>query len=393
MDGSAGKTGKHAAEHQNQAKKSFETVYKGVTYQTTPGFLEAARTTFHELDQMTDVKATFYGDGLVQAMAQDYVPNHQKGRIEIAIEKPELISSEYRSLNAQLHESNLAYGVGAGKHAPVVKKLIATLKTADNLPPSVLDYGAGKRYLSKALPFPIFEYDPAIPAIAESPRPADLVCCLDVLEHIEPEKLKFVLDDLRRCVKQMGYFVINTKAAAKTLPDGRNTHLIQENQAWWSAQLGQYFTVAKLFDKGPEVHALVVPKPAKKLKKQQQISAMAVKALEPKPMALSFGALHFLREPYVIGATQGVLEEAHYRALSTTFPMDLSLYKSFMGGDVKYSLSERNNPEGYHAFVQSAPTWKALYDYLKAPAFAEKMLRVLAAHKVPRCMVPTRSVA
>jgi hypothetical protein len=100
-------------------------------------------------------------------------------------------------------------------------------------------------------------------------------------------------------------------------------------------------------------------------------------------MALTFGALQMRREPYVIGATQGVLTQTHYQELAATFPMDLSLYKSFIGGDKKFSSSERNNPEGYHAFVQSSPTWKALYDYLKAPTFVEKMVRVLTAHKVP----------
>jgi hypothetical protein len=46
-----------------------------VTYKTTPAMLEAARSTWHELDQMPGVKATFYGEGLVQHMARNYKPN------------------------------------------------------------------------------------------------------------------------------------------------------------------------------------------------------------------------------------------------------------------------------------------------------------------------------
>jgi hypothetical protein len=111
------------------------------------------------------------------------------------------------------------------------------------------------------LDFPIWEYDPAIPEKAESPRPADLVVCTDVLEHIEPDHLKAVLKDLKRCVKRMGYFVINTGPARKTLPDGRNTHLIQQDREWWRNTLGRYFTV-KLVPHTPGnlVHAVVVPK-------------------------------------------------------------------------------------------------------------------------------------
>lgn len=244
MDGNEGPTGKHAAVHPSQAKQSFSTEYKGKTYYTTPAFLEAARTTFHELDMMPDVKATFYGEGLVQAMAKDYVPkpvapDHRL----IGFQKPDLISPEMLSLNRRLHRENLAYGVGGNADAAVVIKLVQATKAQ-----SVLDYGCGKGYLAKSLPFPIWEYDPAIPGKEESPRPADLVVCSDVLEHIEPDKLVYVLDDLRRCVKRVGYFVIHTGPARKFLADGRNTHLIQENAAWWEKTLSEFFTIGTIKD-------------------------------------------------------------------------------------------------------------------------------------------------
>lgn len=255
MDGCEGKTGKHAAAHPNQAPLSFETEYEGITYLTTPGFLEAARQTWHELDQMPDVTATFYGEGLVQAMAKAYVRKPPTGQTTIAIAKEELISDEYRALNAQLHRDNLAYGVGGGKYAATVLKLAETLKTH-----SILDYGAGKGYLAKALHVPIWEYDPAIPEKAAAPRPADLVVCLDVLEHIEPDKLLPVLGDLARCTKRLGYFVIHTGPSSKSLADGRNAHLIQENKGWWRKRLDRVFRVAKIWDTPPLLHVLVEPK-------------------------------------------------------------------------------------------------------------------------------------
>jgi 2-polyprenyl-3-methyl-5-hydroxy-6-metoxy-1,4-benzoquinol methylase/uncharacterized Rossmann fold enzyme len=257
MDGCLAEEASHASEHPNAPKGTSALNYEGVDYKTTPGMLEAAKNTWHELDMMKDVTAKFYGDGLVQAMAAKYQRKEIKGTTFLGFNKPELISAEYAGLNAQLHRENLAYGVGGGKHADTVKKLAASTKAE-----SILDYGCGKGYLAKSLPFPIWEYDPAIPEKSESPRPADLVVCTDVLEHIEPERIMFVLDDLKRCVKKVGYFVINTGPAMKTLPDGRNTHLIQQGKAWWQEKLQQFFSIGEIIVAGPQLHVVVVPVPA-----------------------------------------------------------------------------------------------------------------------------------
>lgn len=254
---------KHAGPHPNQPKGSSACEYDGVTYRTTPALLEAARSTWHELDQMPAVKATFYGEGLVQAMAKHHAQKADGGSKPFAnvvgFTKPSLISAEYAALNAQLHRENLAYGVGGGRHAPTVLKLAKKVETQ-----SILDYGCGKGYLAKAIPFPIWEYDPAIPGKEASPRPADLVVCSDVLEHIEPERLKYVLEDLQRCVRRLGYFVIHTGPAGKTLADGRNTHLIQQGQKWWGKRLRKYFDVGMITQKGPELHVVVGPLTLKK---------------------------------------------------------------------------------------------------------------------------------
>lgn len=256
LDGSARET-RHAGEHPNTPKAYDICTYDGVEYKTTAGMLEAARQVWHELDQMPAVKATFYGEGLIQHMARNYQPNPVKKQLAnvVGISKPELISAEYVQLNRQLHEENLAYGVGGAKHAETVLKICKAINTT-----SVLDYGCGKGLLADALPFPIWQYDPAVPGKQETPRPADVVIASDVLEHIEPDKLVYVLDDLRRCVRKVGYFVISTRLAGKTLPDGRNTHLIVKDAGWWKLTLKKFFTVAKVMQKGSEVHVIVAPK-------------------------------------------------------------------------------------------------------------------------------------
>lgn len=40
------------------------------------------------------------------------------------------------------------------------------------------------------------------------------------------------LDDLRRETRKAGFFAIATHPAEKTLPAGRNAHLIQHPSAW-----------------------------------------------------------------------------------------------------------------------------------------------------------------
>ncbi len=111
----------------------------------------------------------------------------------------------------------------------------------ENRPTTILDYGAGKRLLRTALkPFgaELTEYDPGIPEIASLPAGVfDLVCCIDVLEHVEPECLADVLADIRARTGALAFLTIHTGPAGKFLSDGRNAHLIQKPVYWWLDQI------------------------------------------------------------------------------------------------------------------------------------------------------------
>lgn len=163
-----------------------------------------------------------------------------------------LISESYRALNAQLHESNPGYGVSGQKWAEHIKGLSNKLHTRD-----ILDYGCGKRTLQMALGCAIKNYDPCIPEFSTPPEPAYIVVCGDVLEHIEPENLDDVLDDLKRVVKHVGFFVINTGPAKKFLADGRNAHLIQEKWEWWKPKIESRFQIWGMEEHEKDVVAVV----------------------------------------------------------------------------------------------------------------------------------------
>lgn len=257
MDGNESETyGKHASSHPMQPAGHAEVEVHGRKFKTTSSMFTVAQGIWHELDILHDCTAKFYGDGLIQHMAKFYERKPIDSRAKhIAVSKAELISASYRDLNRQLHHSNIAYGVGGGKHAKIVMDMAEKIKTT-----SILDYGCGKGYLAKEIPFPIWEYDPAIPGKDETPRAADLVVCTDVLEHVEPDKILDVLSDLKRVTKTVGYFTIHTGPAQKTLPDGRNTHLIQKHKQWWKNRLKLFFTVSMMKEVGPELHVVVAPK-------------------------------------------------------------------------------------------------------------------------------------
>jgi hypothetical protein len=147
-----------------------------------------------------------------------------------------LISEGYKKQQEHLHE-NTVYGTASIEKAPTVAKIINNLGVTH-----VLDYGCAKNCnLMKTInegrlvthQFRYQPYDPAIERFADPPVPAEMVCCIDVLEHIEPELLDNVLNDLERLTEAVGFFSVHCGPAAKVLQDGRNAHLIQMPPEWW----------------------------------------------------------------------------------------------------------------------------------------------------------------
>lgn len=165
-----------------------------------------------------------------------------------------LISDDYRKQNLLLHIARPTYGKSGSRWTAVVAKLVK-----DFDPDTILDYGCGKQTLSLSLPhLNIVDYDPAIPELSQEPLPADLVICTDVLEHIEPEYLENVLDNLKFMTLRNAFFTVATRPAQKKLPDGRNAHLIIEDFEWWKEKLEKRFKIIEEHSVLPGEYAVIV---------------------------------------------------------------------------------------------------------------------------------------
>jgi len=159
-----------------------------------------------------------------------------------------LISESYRQQNTKLHEGQ-KYGVSGHKRLHEVLSLAELLDTRD-----ILDYGCGQRSLETVLGFPIKNYDPCVPGLDSAPEPAILVICNEVLEHVEPDYLDNVLDDIQRVTLRANYLIIPTAPAKKSLPDGRNAHLIQEGVNWWMPKILARFKLRSFKLGGTKLH-------------------------------------------------------------------------------------------------------------------------------------------
>lgn len=149
-----------------------------------------------------------------------------------------MITEEYVQMNKALHSKNPIYGVSSKHHHAYIRHLISEKKIT-----AVLDYGCGKGILRQKLGPMVREYDPAVSGKDAAPEPAQLVCCIDVLEHIEPECLDAVLDHLRELTLEVLYLTVACYAAKKHLADGRNAHLIQKPPKWWLPKLMKRFNL------------------------------------------------------------------------------------------------------------------------------------------------------
>lgn len=156
-----------------------------------------------------------------------------------------LITPDYVKEQELLHKS-LAYGSRGFNWGYLIAGIARIERCA-----SVLDYGCGKGTLGRTLReagLDARDYDPAVATFSARPKRADLVASVDVLEHLEPDCVDAVLDDLREVTVKVLFVAISTRLAKRWLTDGRNSHLIVEEGDWWRSRLEKRgFTVRRVW--------------------------------------------------------------------------------------------------------------------------------------------------
>ena len=155
----------------------------------------------------------------------------------------QLISDDYKKAQQALHATG-KYGTASLQYGELISRLLDATKSD-----SILDYDCGslrnlRTVLKPERDVVYIGYDAALDDYQHK-EPCDFVACIDVLEHIEPELLDAVLDDLMMLTKEWAFITVHTGPAVKTLSDGRNAHLIQKPARWWLPKLMQRFELQK----------------------------------------------------------------------------------------------------------------------------------------------------
>lgn len=107
------------------------------------------------------------------------------------------------------------------------------------------------------LQFDYFPYDLAFPEYGQA-APSDLVCCIEVLEHVEPDQIDAVINELAQLTMKWGFFTVHCADAGKFLADGRNAHILQRPISWWLTKLSRHFEVQWLGKTGLDSFAVLV---------------------------------------------------------------------------------------------------------------------------------------
>lgn len=143
-----------------------------------------------------------------------------------------MISDQLKKYYQEIHKTT-PFGK-RGKFPKYLEKFIDDIR-----PSSILDFGCGKGKLVGKLKetYPTitaYGYDPANPEF-EKPIDdvkVDMIISSDVLEHVEPEHIEETLQFLKSKSKFF-FHLIACSPAKLILPDGRNAHLIIEDNNWW----------------------------------------------------------------------------------------------------------------------------------------------------------------
>tara|TARA_R110000803_G_scaffold166755_4_gene230036 strand:- start:2152 stop:2655 length:504 start_codon:yes stop_codon:yes gene_type:complete len=141
-----------------------------------------------------------------------------------------LISDKHRENYKQYYKNLDGIDERPSRWQPYIEDLVALMRCK-----TLLDYGCGGYpRLEKHMDLAVTSYDPALPGYDYLPmNQFDMVVCIDVLEHVEPETLDKVIEYLKGRTKKMLLVSVSTSESTKLLPDGSPWHCNVQPRAYW----------------------------------------------------------------------------------------------------------------------------------------------------------------
>jgi SAM-dependent methyltransferase len=131
-------------------------------------------------------------------------------------------------------------------------------------PKTLCDYGAGARSLEKALATydfstsPIYlPFDPAFPEYGD-PQPAELLCCINVLEYLQADCLESVLLKIASLTERYAFFTVQVSTTGAINCDVGSAPPIFQDKGWWLRIIGKYFDIAWREDQACPSQLLIV---------------------------------------------------------------------------------------------------------------------------------------
>jgi 2-polyprenyl-3-methyl-5-hydroxy-6-metoxy-1,4-benzoquinol methylase len=161
------------------------------------------------------------------------------------------INDVYKRLDLQPGDTVLDFGVGSGKAADFLCKREIHVHGID-IVDNCLDKGV--------LDHPYFTFSTECLWDLEDNYSAGYVYCTDVMEHIPPEHVDAVLDNIDRSMLKAGYFSISCcgdNFGPKYLNE--ELHLTVRSPQWWAERLEERWDI-DWHQEGSEFTAFVYPK-------------------------------------------------------------------------------------------------------------------------------------
>jgi hypothetical protein len=128
-----------------------------------------------------------------------------------------VISQKAKAANAGYHAEAPMWGASASRWLDEVTAHARHLEAK-----TILDFGCGKGRVKQGLDpkvYTVTEYDPGIPGKDLWPSPADMVVCIDVMEHVEGPCVEATLVEIGELARTGAFMVIALYSNGAKLPN------------------------------------------------------------------------------------------------------------------------------------------------------------------------------